>query len=255
MFVSDEEAEQVDGHLDHALPEGDATMIEAHKLDILRRLYDAEIRFTDVELGRFIDTLSTLGLLDRTAIILTSDHGESFGENGEFCHGSALYNQQIHVPLILRYPDRISAGQRSKRVVEASSQILPTIMDLVNLPIPESLTVKSLLAPTPDENGLAHSETSLPYWPQYSVQDRNWKLIAKTAGGLSPTTSELFDQVSDWADSHDMADDRPEIVAHFQMQPLAEYLKLGDAHGLAPGPKVKLSTDQIEQLRSLGYIQ
>jgi arylsulfatase A-like enzyme len=255
MFVSDAEFKEVDGNLDHIWPEGGATMIEAHKLDILRRLYDAEIRFTDVELGRFIDTLSTLDLLNRTAIILTSDHGESFGENGEFYHGSALYNQQIHVPLILRYPGRISAGQRSKRVVEASSQILPSIMDLANLPIPESLAAGSLLAPAPDENGLAHSETSFPYEPQYSMQDRNWKLIAKTDGASSPMTFELFDQVSDWPDSHDMADDRPEIVAHYQTQSLAEYLNLGEAHGLAPGPKVKLSPDQIEQLRSLGYIQ
>ncbi len=254
MYVSDEEAEKVDGHLDHLPAGGRSKGLDKERLDILSRLYDAEIRFTDAQLGRFFKSLSDLGLTDNTAIILTSDHGESFGENGEICHGGALYNQQIHVPLILRYPARINPGGREPRVVEASVRILPTIMDLVGLPIPESVKVPSLLAAAPDENGAAHSETLLMPVPQYSVQDERWKLIAKVDGKSEAADSELYDQISDWADSKNLAADKPAIVQRYYTGPLAEYLKT-ERRDLAPGPDVNLTPAQIEQLRSLGYIQ
>ena len=67
-------------------------------------LYDDCLLGLDAELGRFLGELRASGLLDDTWVVITSDHGEEFGEHGIFGHGASLYNQVTHVPLILIPP-------------------------------------------------------------------------------------------------------------------------------------------------------
>ena len=81
-----------------------------------RRRYDGEIRFTDLHLGRLIAHLRAVGLWDRTAVILTGDHGEGFGEHGVTEHGFDLYPAQTKVPFIVRVPgDGAAPGARARR--------------------------------------------------------------------------------------------------------------------------------------------
>ena len=67
-------------------------------------LYDSEIAYTDHEIGRFLDGLKKSGLADRTIVVLFADHGESFDEHNLTRHGTALYQHQIHVPVMMRVP-------------------------------------------------------------------------------------------------------------------------------------------------------
>src|SRR5207244_1924431 len=71
--------------------------------------YDAEVAYTDAALGRFFDGLRSLGLLDRSLILIVADHGESLGDHGERTHGTFLYDATIHVPMILRLPSSRTA--------------------------------------------------------------------------------------------------------------------------------------------------
>ena len=75
-------------------------------------LYDAGIAYMDDALGRLFDILKERGLLDRTLIVVTSDHGEQWGEHDLRNHGNSLYLPAVHVPLVLRFPERIAAGTR-----------------------------------------------------------------------------------------------------------------------------------------------
>lgn len=79
--------------------------------------YEESIAYLDSHIGALMDSLAARGLLDETVIIVSSDHGESFGEHGRWEHGSSLYPQQLHVPLLMQAPGRVPAGRRIPDVV------------------------------------------------------------------------------------------------------------------------------------------
>jgi arylsulfatase len=102
-------------------------------------LYDAEIAYTDDQVGELLDLLDLLDLADNTLVIVVSDHGESFGEHGIYFDHWTLYDDTLHVPLIMRYPGHLPAGQRISSLVEAGVDIVPTALDLLALPpLPEA---------------------------------------------------------------------------------------------------------------------
>jgi arylsulfatase A-like enzyme len=79
--------------------------------------YDGTIAYTDQEVARLIDGLRSRQLLDNTLIVITSDHGEQFGEHGLFDHGNSLYRHALEVPLVLRFPSSIPGGLRIQEPV------------------------------------------------------------------------------------------------------------------------------------------
>jgi arylsulfatase A-like enzyme len=94
--------------------------------------YDAAISYLDAELGALFDALRERGLYDRTIIVITSDHGEAFGEHRLYGHANSLYGEVLQVPLIVRYPQLIAAGSHVPRTV--SLRDLPaTLAQLANL--------------------------------------------------------------------------------------------------------------------------
>ena len=109
----------------------------------LGALYDAEVAFTDHHFGQLVAWLKNNGLYDSTAILAVSDHGEEFFEHGGWGHGSTLYQEQLAVPLIVKFPGQVGAGQR----VDALAQhvdLLPTILDLLGIEGPPHLQGSSL---------------------------------------------------------------------------------------------------------------
>lgn len=99
-------------------------------------LYDGEIAYSDLQLGRLLDALHELGLYDNTLIIVLSDHGEEFWEHGGTDHGQTLYEEQLRVPLVVKMPGAEFAGERRDALVEMID-IAPTILDIVGA-APES---------------------------------------------------------------------------------------------------------------------
>jgi arylsulfatase A-like enzyme len=113
----------------------DKPRLSARDVAFARDAYDDCVAHLDEQLGRLLDELGRRGLLERTWLIVTSDHGESFGEQaGDFGHGTSLYQPQLHVPLVIVPPE--GDRSRSPRVVPETSSLrdLPaTIVDLVDL--------------------------------------------------------------------------------------------------------------------------
>ena len=109
-----------------------------------RNAYDGAITWLDAHLGDLFTTLESRGLLDSTLVIVTSDHGEEFGEHGLMEHGHSLYLPSLHVPLIISYPLRVPAGRHVTTPV--SLRDLPaTIMDAVGLEADSPFPGRSLL--------------------------------------------------------------------------------------------------------------
>jgi arylsulfatase A-like enzyme len=110
--------------------------------------YDAAIAFLDAELDRLFKTLESRGALDETIVIVTSDHGELFGEHDVKTHGNGLYLPQIHVPLLIRYPLHVPAGARVPGEVSLVD-LAATVLELSGQPpdVPGTSLVKGFSNP------------------------------------------------------------------------------------------------------------
>ena len=109
-----------------------------------RAAYAGEVLYTDHEVGRFLEFLDSSGLSDNTVVLITSDHGESFGEHGRLGHGSALFEEELQVPLLLRAPGRSQAGLQVDTPVSLID-IAPTLLELAGIDAPGAMQGKSLV--------------------------------------------------------------------------------------------------------------
>ena len=95
-------------------------------------LYDGALAYLDHEVGRILDSLQQRGVLDRTIVVVTSDHGEQFGEHKLYSHGNSLYLPVLDVPLVIRFPGAVPAGRRVAQLVSLRD-LAATILDLAGI--------------------------------------------------------------------------------------------------------------------------
>jgi len=147
------------------------------------RLYDGEIAYADSVLESFVAYLTKQGWYDNSVIVVTGDHGEGLGEHQEETHGIFLYDSTLHVPMIMKLPRASS----TPRVIDAQVRtidILPTVLDLARVTIPDSLdgkSLKPLLSGTDSADRVAIGQTDYPLrfgWaPLRSVRSEGFKFI------------------------------------------------------------------------------
>ena len=203
--------------------------------DHLRELYDAEIRYLDQSLGELLDFLDQQGLLDKSLVILTADHGESLGEHDQWTHGTSLFEQQIHVPLIVKYPGQDS-GRRIAEPVE-SLAIVPTILDVTGVRSAAHLDGRSLTA---SAAGLA-----FVFWKdEWVVRSAEWKLLNRGAA------LHLFHVSEDPGEEVDLADDRPRVVRRLLR---ARQERLTEIEASDFGLE-GTAADALREMKSLGYL-
>jgi len=102
-------------------------------LEHLVGLYEGELRWTDAEVGRLLARLDELGLTEDTLVVVTADHGEEFFEHGILGHRSTLYEEVVRVPLMLRLPGVLPAGERVHGLV-STIDVAATVLELAGLP-------------------------------------------------------------------------------------------------------------------------
>ncbi|OLD20384.1 MAG: hypothetical protein AUJ01_04240 [Acidobacteria bacterium 13_1_40CM_3_65_5] len=105
--------------------------------------YDGEVAYSDEIVGKLIRYLKSHQLYDRSTIVLLSDHGEGLGDHGEQEHGLFVYDEAVHVPLIIKQESNAGAGRRVADLVQ-HIDLVPTILDLVKAPVPGNLHGRSL---------------------------------------------------------------------------------------------------------------
>lgn len=140
-------------------------------------LYDGEIRRSDQCLGDVLAELHNLDLYERSIIVVFADHGEEFREHGGLTHSTTLYNEVIHVPLIVRVP-----GFKPRVVTTPVGliDVAPTILDLLNLPPPPGIQGRSLLPLMQGEKiapGMEDIYTETLRYRKKAIQHGDWKLI------------------------------------------------------------------------------
>lgn len=147
------------------------------------RLYDGEIAYADSALGQFIAYLKEKNWYREALVIVVGDHGEGLGEHGEDTHGIFLYDSTTHVPLILKLPNEQEAGKVVEQQVR-TTDILPTILELLDIPAPATLDGASLKptfldAGAPSRTVFGETEYPLRFgWaPLRSVRNEGFKFI------------------------------------------------------------------------------
>lgn len=165
-------------------------------------LYDGELRYTDEHLGRLFREIERLPNADRTIVIITSDHGDGFGEHGYINHGQALFGDILHVPLIVYIPD---LPPRQVPGPVSPMDILPTITDLAGVDTSElsfegESLVPQLFYGRDARERIVFAETNIPKPQRAAVSDR-YKLIYK----LPQNLYELYDLHADPGEQQNIA--------------------------------------------------
>lgn len=139
------------------------------ELKIQMDRYDGEIRFADEMIGRLLDRLRRDGLLENTIVVVTSDHGEAFLEHGHIRHSRTLYDELIHVPLIVWDDGKLFAPRHVAAQVEVSS-IFPTLMSAAGIKPPVDLDFDAL--PKNEADAKANRPALAATWQGWSFQKK-----------------------------------------------------------------------------------
>ncbi len=239
--------------------------------DMVRELYAAEVRYQDRSLGRILETIERHQALDDVALVITSDHGENLGDGGRWGHALELNEALIRVPLLIRAPDRMEAGERIAGAF-SSVDLAPTLLELAGQPgemgkgislLPDSRTPRQMTFAEvyPAYEQLAHMVLDVRVglgdyrYPIRAVRDGEFKLVER-----GPTLR-LYDIENDPTEEVDIASQRPDVVK-----------RLSQALGVLPAASSRPARDAADpdgddededvlrdeelkaRLRALGYL-
>ncbi|MEM1448374.1 MAG: sulfatase [Planctomycetota bacterium] len=209
-------------------------------------LYDGEVNYLDAEIGRLDDGLAARGLVDDTVFVFTGDHGEEFMDHAGFEHGHTLYDELVHIPLLIRAPGRLDPSIIAAPVRHID--IAPTLLELCDLPLDPQFVGRSLVPlvrgeaerPRPT---LAHGNM----WaqPQTSWTSDGWKLIVRE--GHPP---ELYQVAMDPSERRSLADAEPARLQAMRAE--LEAFESG-MRALQSGDAAELDAGTRDLLNGLGY--
>ncbi|NMC71168.1 MAG: sulfatase-like hydrolase/transferase, partial [Myxococcales bacterium] len=217
----------------------------------LEALYDGEITYHDAHAPKLYEALESLGVLDDTLVVVTADHGEEFFEHGSVGHGHSLYQELLHVPLLLRLPGRFRAAAKVDAVA-GLVDVAPTAFEALGLGVPPAFQGRSLLALAHDGETGVETAFSEFLEGQRAVTGQRYKLIHR---GYRPL---LYDLREDPGEVRDAAGEQP-IAARTMQIRLARYLEWQERAGrdeLRPRgtPEAEIDPQLEAQLRALGYL-
>ena len=230
--------------------------------------YDGSIRAMDVEMARLIERLRGLGLDEDTLFVFLSDHGEEFHEHGHMFHGQTVYNELTQVPLIVRWPAAMPKGRVVDDVVQ-TLDVFPTLLELTGIAPPAGIQGQSLVPlltgqgewkrrPAVSEKLKTASAGAPPPLDteSFAIVDGDWKLIRNTQRRSGAPEFELYDFAKDPLNKTDVAAQHPDIVARLTKQ-LEGWQQMAKAARLKPDSEMtkSLSPEQLQRLRSLGYVR
>lgn len=262
------------------IEDGDQNLAEPDR-EALRVLYDGDIRYTDRAVGRLLDGLRERGIYEDTVVVVTADHGEEFFEHGGIGHGTSLYEELLHVPLIIKAPG--TAPRRVRDLVQ-SIDIYPTVLDLAKGKPAEAISGRSLGPLMRGESGaprpvFAHlARGNKDDRILQSVHAGKHKLIRTFIAGANVTGAgrqdpqrggarqavlpglerplakvELYDLEADPGETHELSAQQPEIVR--DLGALLDAWEKDHDRGDRNDNSIPLDEQTIEKLRSLGYVR
>ena len=212
--------------------------------------YNASVAAADSAVGKLIVALRASKWYDDSLIVIASDHGESLGAHGEETHGVFLYDETIHVPLLLKFPQSQNAGKRvtaRARLVD----VAPTILEIASMPIPSQMQGQSLLR-------IARANADQPVYSisNFPQQAFGWSALESWRAGkylyIRAPKPELYDLLADPGATRNLAQTSKATLETIAGQLDAFDRRFNDPGNASGGPE--LTSSEMQKLASLGYV-
>jgi arylsulfatase A-like enzyme len=219
--------------------------------------YDARVREADEHVGQIMAELKKLGIADRTLVILSADHGEEFFEHRGCDHGQTLYDEVLHIPLLMRHPSLIPPGQRIDTQVR-QIDIMPTVLAALEVPIPSGTVGRSLLplvhGDGPDRalvgGFLSNTEQAVV------IREHGMKYVYSPGRSAlrqrqKQENEELYDLVADPQERNNLV-----FSGHPRLEQFRRKAKRWvEAPKPPPAPEMHFDERTTARLRALGYLE
>jgi arylsulfatase A-like enzyme len=221
----------------------------------VRGTYLGEVAAVDRAVGRLVGALRRAGLWERCTFVVTADHGEEMWEHGGFEHGHTLHEELVRIPLLMRVPGAAGRTEGGRvRIVD----VLPTLCEAAGIPAPPAIAGESLLSRMrggPAADRPAFYEGTLYGDNRIAWSQDGWKLIWDL--DAEPETAlEIFDLETDPGELRNLAAERPDRAGELggALRSLVREIT-ARARELPPAEPVRLHPQDVEALRSLGYVR
>jgi arylsulfatase A-like enzyme len=233
----------------------DSSGLSAGEIDAIRTLYRGEVAYTDHHIGRLLTAMKDHGTDNRTLIVLTADHGQSLSEHDYIGHSTELFGEIMSVPLIIHYPPSIPSGIEVAHHVR-SIDIMPTILDLLDIDIPETSQGRSLVplvgGPRADDiDPMVYLETLHPVKKKtrlFGIVSGDHKYIRSIEGDRE----ELYQITTDPGEMNNLAETQTALRDSMRVE-LLTLMEEMEAH--ASSRERPLDRETTEAMKALGYIQ
>ncbi len=219
--------------------------------DYIISLYDGNILFADHMARDIFEFLEERKILDDTIVFVSSDHGEAFQQHGRMLHNTTVFDEMIHIPLLIHFPKALKLEPKRLSHPASVVDIAPTLAEIYDLPdVPEfsgtSLLPAILSDSASNPHAFIYSETLLT--KARAIRDRSYKYLAQ-----EKKMSKLFDLVNDPLEQKDLRNIMPVTAGYYQqlIEPFLGHPPL--THAIkATEP---LNDEVIQNLKDLGYIK
>ncbi|MCA0457367.1 MAG: sulfatase [Chloroflexi bacterium] len=244
--------------------------------ETLNHFYDAEIASQDAHLGRLLKWLKDSDTLDNTLVVICADHGEGHGDHEFVGHGFVVYQELVHVPLIIHYPERYPSGKRVLNTV-STRRLFHSVLEVANITPPNtaegapSLALSELAhgASDPEQN-IAMAEAFPPLTFLNVIQHRNAASIQRLRlqntrralyqdhhklAVVGQQVEGLFNIATDPTDSHNVAAQEPAILSATRRILAMQVNKAESQRVEAASSTAEVDESVVDHLRALGYIE
>jgi len=226
-------------------------LVNLHDPSAAGGLYDRSIAAADASVGKLVNFLRTQSLYDEAILLIASAHGESLGAHGEDTHGLFLYDETIHVPMLLKLTKNKMAGKQVKnraRLVD----VAPALLEAAGIPVPSGMQGQSLLRiaqATSQADQPAYSRTELARQDFQCAPLESWR-AGKYLYVRAPK-SELYDLSADPTASRNLAQTSKATLETMAAQLESLDSRLGnESNAVGAG----LTSSEMQKLASLGYV-
>lgn len=255
--------------------------VTSNTVEKTKSLYRDMIRYNDRQFGQLLDTLRSTGLYNDTLIILTADHGESFGDHDSFFgrpifgHSSVVYDEVVRVPLLVKFPQQRFANETREELAQLLD-ILPTIADVVEIDPPEHISGRSLHPSRLEASGArsvfvesqpsptARYSGALRRGDQKLISievdwqwRREWRrMVENLLWKLTVPGIQLYDLSEDPTEELNLAGDRPAVVEELttEFEEWRDRLER-ESHEMGDMRIDEMDQDVERDLKALGYLE
>jgi arylsulfatase A-like enzyme len=213
--------------------------------------YDTAVKATDLAVGKLVAALRTNKLYDDALILIAADHGESLGAHGEDAHGTFLYDETVHVPLLLKLPKNQNAGKRIHSRVNLVD-VAPTLLEMAGLPVPSQMQGQSLMRIAKGSSNVDQASYAVTDFPARAF---GWSALESWRAGkylyIKAPRPELYDQTADPSAARNLSQSSKATIETIAAQ-LDGFDRRFSGAANAKGPE--LSSSEMQKLASLGYV-